>query len=255
MLWNAETGERLNTLPHKAPVHFVNFSIGGKMLLTVTDPFMEENAKISIFDLAGTKPETVRKSSDRPRLVINVPGKHTTKMSRALFHRLNQVIISCHADGTIREWNTDTGECVQEIKAHDGAINDMQFSADGIFIITSSSDNTAKLWDASTLNHLKTYTTARPVNSASISPVMHHIALGGGQEASQVTTTSNKSGKFEVRFFSQIYQHELGTVGGHFGPINSLAFNPDGKSYSSGAEEGYVRICHFDADYFVVEEE
>ena len=45
----------------------------------------------------------------------------------------------------------------------------------------------------------------------------------------QVTTTSNKSGKFEVRFFSQIYQHELGTVGGHFGPINSLAFNPDGK--------------------------
>jgi hypothetical protein len=110
------------------------------MLLTVTDPFMDENAKISIFDLAGTKPETVRstprplsrtlrtpgnraichcqpfpsilictaESSDRPRLVINVPGKHTTKMSRALFHRLNQVIISCHADGTIREWNTDT---------------------------------------------------------------------------------------------------------------------------------------------------
>ena len=82
------------------------------------------------------------------------------------------------------------GECVQEIKAHDGAINDMQFSADGIFIITSSSDNTAKLWDASTLNHLKTYTTARPVNSASISPVMHHIALGGGQEASQVPSRS-----------------------------------------------------------------
>ena len=35
------------------------------MLLTVTDPFMEENAKISIFDLAGTKPETVR-STPRP---------------------------------------------------------------------------------------------------------------------------------------------------------------------------------------------
>lgn len=53
--------------------------------------------------------------------------------------------------------------------------------------------------------------------------------LGGGQEAMSVTTTGAKAGKFEVRFFHQVFQDEIGRVKGHFGPINTLAFHPDGK--------------------------
>ena len=33
-------------------------------------------------------------------------------------------------------------------------------------------------------------------------------------------------------FISQVLQEEIGGVKGHFGPINALAFNPDGKRYS-----------------------
>ncbi|PAL62447.1 hypothetical protein CEJ83_21050, partial [Acinetobacter baumannii] len=56
--------------------------------------------------------------------------------------------------------------------------------------------------------------------------------------------------KFEAKFFDKILQEEIGGVKGHFGPINALAFNPDGKSFSSGGEDGYVRLHHFDPDYF-----
>ena len=115
--------------------------------------------------------------------------------------------------------------------------------------ITSSKDNTAKLLDVKTLNVLKTYETDRPVNSASISPLKDHVVLGGGQEAMSVTTTSGRVGKFEARFFQLVYQEEFGRVKGHFGPINTIAFHPDGKSYASGAEDGYVRIHHFDPEY------
>lgn len=48
---------------------------------------------------------------------------------------------------------------------------------------------------------LKTYQSTVPVNSAAISPIYDHVLIGGGQEASQVTTTAAKAGRFEARFF------------------------------------------------------
>lgn len=126
----------------------------------------------------------------------------------------------------------------------------MNFNKERTLCITSSKDNLAKLLDVETMEVLKTYETDRPVNSASISPVCEHVVLGGGQEAMSVTTTAGRVGKFEARFFHQIYEEEFGRVKGHFGPINSISFAPDGKSYASGAEDGYVRLHHFDPDYF-----
>ncbi|KAH9512918.1 Eukaryotic translation initiation factor 3 subunit I [Bulinus truncatus] len=82
-----------------------------------------------------------------------------------------------------------------------------------------------------------------------ISPLHDHVVLGGGQEAMQVTTTSTRVGKFDARFFHLIFEEEFGRVKGHFGPINSVAFHPDGKSYSSGGEDGYVRVHYFDSNY------
>lgn len=66
----------------------------------------------------------------------------------------------------------------------------------------------------------------------------------------EVTTTSARAGKFDARFYHLVFEEEFGRVKGHFGPINSLAFHPDGKGYASGGEDGYVRIHQFDSSYF-----
>lgn len=116
--------------------------------------------------------------------------------------------------------------------------------------ITASKDQTAKLFDTSSLELLKEYKTERPVNSAALSPILDHVVLGGGQDAMEVTTTSTRSGKFDARFFHLVFEEEFGRVKGHFGPINSLAFHPDGKSFASGGEDGYVRVQNFDQSYF-----
>ena len=75
------------------------------------------------------------------------------------------------------------------------------------------------------------------------------VVLGGGQEAMEVTTTAAKVGKFDARFFHMIFEEEIGRIKGHFGPINTLDFHPSGRSYASGAEDGFIRIHHFDEDY------
>lgn len=95
-----------------------------------------------------------------------------------------------------------------------------------------------QLFDSSTLDHIKSFKTERPVNSAAISPICDHVrptallsqprldyvcewvglwvtyltcvcfsfsqcvqvVMGGGQEAMEVTTTSTRIGKFEARW-------------------------------------------------------
>ena len=44
-----------------------------------------------------------------------------------------------------------------------------------------------------------------------------------------VTMSSSRVGKFDARFYHSIFAEEFGRVKGHFGPINSVAFHPDGK--------------------------
>ena len=62
-----------------------------------------------------------------------------------------------------------------------------------------------------------------------------------------------KQGKIctsNIRFFHKIFEEEIGRVKGHFGPINTLAFHPNGTEFASGGEDGYVRIQKFDPEYF-----
>jgi len=76
------------------------------------------------------------------------------------------------------------------------------------------------------------------------------VLLGGCQDAKDVTTTAGSSGKFEALLWHMIYEEEIGTVKGHFGPMNTLAWFRDGKGFVSGGEDGYVRVHEFDYDYF-----
>ncbi|XP_042460743.1 aldehyde dehydrogenase, mitochondrial-like [Zingiber officinale] len=119
-------------------------------------------------------------------------------------------------------------EAYKEI-GHQKTITSLSKSTDVSHFLTGSSDKSAKLWDARTLTLLKTYVTECPVNACAISPLLDHVVIGGGQEAVHVTTTDRRAGKFEAKFFHKNLQEKIGGVKGHFGPINALAFNPDGR--------------------------
>ncbi|KAF3644483.1 Eukaryotic translation initiation factor 3 subunit I [Capsicum annuum] len=175
------------------------------------------------------------------------------RINRAVWGPLNKTIISAGEDAVIRIWDAETGKILKESDmeiGHKKGITSLQKSVDGSHFITGSLDKSAKLWDIRTLTLIKNYTTERPVNAVTMSPLLNHVVLGGGQDASAVTTTDHRAGKFEAKFYDKILTEEIGGVKGHFGPINALAFNPDGKSFASGGEDGYVRLHHFDHDYF-----
>jgi len=244
-LWQVETGREVMSWHHKAPVRSVSFATGDKQFLTVTDQVFGFMPSIYIWDISSDA-----RIVSKP--ILEIPGRNESKILHALWGSLNENVITACEDGTIRVYDVRNGDQVKVIAEHSKAVMSIAYNKSKTLFVSASKDGTSKLFDAKTYKCLKTYQTGRPINSASISPDDEYevVILGGGQSAESVTTTRVDSAQFRVRFYHTIYQEELGSVQGHFGPVNSLAFRPDGRGFASGGEDGYVRVHHFDRSYF-----
>ncbi|XP_041833714.1 apoptotic protease-activating factor 1 isoform X2 [Melanotaenia boesemani] len=56
-------------------------------------------------------------------------------------------LLSWSFDGTVKVWDTESGEKLQDIEAHRGAILSCHVSPDRCLFATTSADRTAKIWD------------------------------------------------------------------------------------------------------------
>lgn len=247
-LWRADTGQHLHTWKFKSPVRCVAFNPGDDKIAVATMSLMGQDSNVYIF----AHDRNSDAQSDEPVVVLE---GHESNITRVLWHPAGETIVTASEDRSLRKWDVASGQETDYLKAHKGDIKDCQFSPDYTMLVTASKDHTAKLWGYHNLELLKTYTVDHPVNSAAVSPIFPHVLLGGGQEASQVTTTTDRQGKFEAKIFHLVYEEEIGRVKGHFGPINTVAFSPNGRQYVSGGEDGFVRLHDFDEQYFTKGEE
>jgi translation initiation factor 3 subunit I len=197
---------------------------------------------ISIFEFPECVTQPGNPSDYQHTPLLEIPVDDLDKATCLGWTLGNEHIIAGFDSGLVIKYDAVTGQEVMRRNIHTDRVNRINFSKDKAFFITASKDTTAKLIDPDTLEVLKVYKTDRPVNGAVISPIHYHVLIGGGQDAMSVTVTSAGQGKFETRFFHMIYEEEFGRVKGHFGPINAIAINPNGSSYASGSEDGYVHI-------------
>eukprot|EP01120_Amphizonella_sp_Union-15-10_P004128 TRINITY_DN146_c0_g1_i1.p1 TRINITY_DN146_c0_g1~~TRINITY_DN146_c0_g1_i1.p1 ORF type:complete len:376 (-),score=75.80 TRINITY_DN146_c0_g1_i1:41-1102(-) len=248
-LWNVQTGKELFSYTHKVSVRCVNWALGDKLFLTTTDAIM--NNKSAMYVYQRTNPDN--KNVHAMKEIISA---EQVKINKALWGPLNERIYTCNDDGTIRVYDPETGKQTEKAQIHkkDKPIFRIKFDKYQANFLTASKDGTAKLVDTRSLEVLKTYQTGRPVNAADISPIKDHVLVGGGEAAEFVTQTRTDTTQFKMRFFHKIFEYELGSVVGHFGPVNALSFSPDGKSFASGSEDGFVRIHHFDKSYLDAKE-
>ncbi|KAF7979195.1 hypothetical protein HWV62_121 [Athelia sp. TMB] len=245
-LWSVANGKCLHTWEFPTAVKRVAFSDDDSQVVCITEQRMGHQGAIRVFNI--NREGDGKAQAEEPAHMFNPVGSKATVCA---FSYQPGIIITGHESGKVALFDAKTGdEVLNNERAHNDVVTDLQLSSDRTYFITSSKDKMARIHDTKTLMVIKTYSTETPLNSAALSPDRPYVLLGGGQEAMSVTTTSLRQGKFETRFWHKVFEEEVGRVKGHFGPINTIAVHPDGKSYASGGEDGFVRVHHYDDSYF-----
>ena len=222
-LWRVSTGECLKVWEFPTAIKRAAFSEDDSKILACTEARMGYSGRIAIMDV--NYENDGKTQADEPALSIDCSR---SKAAVAGWTALDKYIVSAHEDGSICQWDPKDGELVNRVaNVHEATVMDMQMSQDRTYCLTASRDKTAKVgthrWDdcsefsrfspqlidCESLEVIKAYITATPLNSASLLPEKPYVLLGGGQDAMNVTTTGARQGQFEIRFWHRYVFLEL----------------------------------------------
>jgi len=140
-----------------------------------------------------------------------------------------KMIASPSRDMTIRIWDAETGELLEELKSHTDSVFCVSWSPDSSMFASDSHDNTIQIWDTKAWTLLRMLTGHEdPVWSVSWSPDGSMLASGSGDKTVRIWDT--KTWNF------------LRTLTGHESSVWSVSWSPDGSMLASGSSDKTVRI-------------
>lgn len=256
--FKVDGGALLGYIEMEARIKTVQLSYGDKKLLVLVEWYSRDEKsgtnEFLIYDFEGiaeqiahnTVPEALK---IKPDTTISFKNKYC----QVGWGLLNKHILAAREDGHF-ELVDLSGKVMKSEKVHDEVLHSFSVSKEFAFISTASREG-SKILDCETLKVLKTFKTEVPMNASCISPLAFssknakfHALVAGGVPARDAAMF--KQGGFEVRLVSMVHEEEIGRIAGHFGPVNTLNFYPDGRGFVSGGEEGIIRLFRFDEKYF-----
>jgi len=118
-----------------------------------------------------------------------------------------------------------------EFQGHTSDVWGVEFSPDGKYLATGSSDRTARLWDVTTGETLRTFSGhTGEIDGVTFSPDGKYLATAGGADHT-------------ARLWEVATGETLRVFSGHTGSVDDVAFSPDGKLLvTAGGEDLTARI-------------
>ena len=145
----------------------------------------------------------------------------------------SRYILSGGDDGTIKLWNTVTGECVRVFEGHRGSVSSVCFSPDDRYILSGGHDRMMRLWDVNTGECVRTFRGHMGnVNSVCLSNNGRYALSGSDDDTMRLWDVDKAEG--------------LHTFGGRTGTVNSVCFSSDDRYALSGSNDGNVRLWNLE---------
>jgi len=182
---------------------------------------------------------------------------HKEKVRTAAFGPGNRLVVTASVDNSARLWDISTGESKLIISGHEEiempnpgqialalaeqdpdykpqgydkrGVTSAAFSPDGLRVVTSSFDRTARVWDANTGAPLAVLSGHEAtVYSAAFSP-----------DGSRVATASEDG---TARLWNALTGQVITVLKGHLGRVMDATFSPDGSRVATASYDGTARV-------------
>ncbi|MEM1256243.1 MAG: hypothetical protein AAGI69_27720 [Cyanobacteria bacterium P01_H01_bin.21] len=202
-------------------------SLGLTLAIATTDRSRRTSPQDTLLVAASSLLTGVQTAQEQNRLQSDQGPIFSLAMSQD-----GQRIISGSEDGTVRLWNTITGEPIgPPLQGHEGTVRSVAISRDGQRIVSGGSDDTVRLWDAAT---------GEPIGS----PLQGHEgtvrSVAISRDGQRIVSGSEDG---TVRLWDAATGEPIGLpLQGHEGTVRSVAISRDGQRIVSGSEDGTVRL-------------
>jgi serine-threonine kinase receptor-associated protein len=181
------------------------------------------------------------------------PGVHKGNIRSIVWTRDPNILVTAADDKTIRWWDLQTRTVVQE-KLVQGEVGSCEFTnvisqpgdiGGGLPVLTIAAGKTVYFYggpDARTL--IKSINLPYEVASVALHPSQRKFITGGIKDTwAKVYEYDTEQELGMYKFPRHLAIADLPDVHkGHHGPIWSISFSPDGKLYSTGSEDGTIKL-------------
>jgi WD40 repeat protein len=164
---------------------------------------------------------------DKPRETRAVSG-HRDRVTSLAFRADGRILLSGSIDGTVREWDTWTGQELRKIDAHSSGVNAVAYTANGTTILSGSYDRTLKSWSTDAGRYLTTF-------RGNQSQVLAVAASADGK-----TFVSGSEGG-SIRVWNLASGSPIRRIDTR-NPVWSLAVSEDGATVAAACNDGTVKV-------------
>lgn len=194
---------------HRSAPTSLTYSPDGKTLVS------SSNESISFWDSSSRK------------AIRQVPSQSNTRVKNVVFRQDNKVIASGLRGDSIIVWDLETEQPLTEpLIGHQGLINGVALSPDGVRVASVGDDQNTILWDTSSYGVGKVFLTNTKTDTVAVSPDGKLLATGTGGVLDVWDIPGEKP--------------FMNSLKGHTNIQRSIAFSPDSKLLAAPANDSGI---------------